>query len=114
MTPERDQKLVIAVVQQADADRLLKALAARDYGAAVLSSTGGFLRRGNATILTLSAASAVDEVLSTIRSSVGAHSELRGAGGGESAPGPHGARVSGGASVWVVDADLAGFVAARA
>jgi len=44
-------KFVIAIIQDYDADRLLRAIAERGLQATKISSTGGFLRMGNATIL---------------------------------------------------------------
>lgn len=44
-------KLVIAVVQDYDADRLLRAVTAAGFRATRIASMGGFLRMGNATVL---------------------------------------------------------------
>lgn len=44
-------KFVIAIVQDYDCDRLLRAIAERDLRATKISSTGGFLRMGNATVM---------------------------------------------------------------
>lgn len=44
-------KLVIAVVQDYDADRLLRSVTAAGFRATRIASMGGFLRMGNATIL---------------------------------------------------------------
>ena len=44
-------KLVIIIASDADADRLMKGLVERGYPATKISSTGGFLHRGNATVL---------------------------------------------------------------
>jgi uncharacterized protein YaaQ len=44
-------KLVIAIVQNDDADDLIDALTSADYRATRLASTGGFLRQGNTTII---------------------------------------------------------------
>ena len=43
-------KLVIAIVQDYDSDRLLKAISGAGLYATRLSSTGGFLRSGNKTV----------------------------------------------------------------
>ena len=45
------KKLVIAVVQNDDADNVVDALLDQDFRATRLASTGGFLRRGNTTLL---------------------------------------------------------------
>jgi uncharacterized protein YaaQ len=45
-------KLVLTVVQEKDVGRLIDALTEAGVQATMLASTGGFLREGNATILT--------------------------------------------------------------
>jgi uncharacterized protein YaaQ len=45
-------KLVLTIVQEKDANRLIDALNEANIHATMLASTGGFLREGNATILT--------------------------------------------------------------
>lgn len=44
-------KLVMSIVQSDDAGRLVNALTRAGYRATTISTTGGFLRQGNATIL---------------------------------------------------------------
>ncbi|RSL28907.1 hypothetical protein D7Z54_34035 [Salibacterium salarium] len=44
-------KLIVAVVQDKDSNRLSNALVEHDYRATKLASTGGFLRAGNTTFL---------------------------------------------------------------
>ncbi|NLU41702.1 MAG: hypothetical protein GXX08_05835 [Firmicutes bacterium] len=44
-------KLIIAVVQDQDVDRLVDALMDEGYRATKLASTGGFLKSGNTTLL---------------------------------------------------------------
>lgn len=44
-------RLVIAVIQDYDAGRLLSALTAERLGATRIASAGGFLRAGNTTVL---------------------------------------------------------------
>lgn len=44
-------KLVIAIIQDRDANDLLQSLVASGYRATKLASTGGFLRGGNTTML---------------------------------------------------------------
>ncbi len=68
-------KLVIIISSDADADRLMKALIERGYPATKISSTGGFLHRGNATILSGVEANEVDQVLTMVRSECHARSE---------------------------------------
>jgi uncharacterized protein YaaQ len=44
-------KLVIAIVRDIDAGPVIEQLVGRDYRVTRVASTGGFLRRGNATLL---------------------------------------------------------------
>ena len=45
-------KLVVAIIQDQDAGRAVDELIARGFGATRINTAGGFLKRGNATILT--------------------------------------------------------------
>lgn len=60
-------KLIIAVVQNEDADSVIDALLESDFRATRLASTGGFLRRGNTTIMIGVQDHQVDRVLDLIR-----------------------------------------------
>ena len=60
-------KFVIAIVQDYDSDRLLRAITERGFRATKISSTGGFLRMGNATIFVGVEAGKVAEVIELIR-----------------------------------------------
>lgn len=44
-------KLLIAIVQDEDAGKLVSALMSEGYGVTKLATTGGFLRAGNTTLL---------------------------------------------------------------
>ncbi len=44
-------KLIVAIVQNDDADDLIDGLTSAHFGATRLASTGGFLRQGNTTII---------------------------------------------------------------
>ncbi|MGH2535668.1 MAG: cyclic-di-AMP receptor [Thermomicrobiales bacterium] len=44
-------KLIVAIVQDYDCDRLLQAVSGAGLGATRIASTGGFLRTGNTTVL---------------------------------------------------------------
>lgn len=44
-------KLIIAIVQDEDASRLISDLMSEDYRVTKLATTGGFLRAGNTTLL---------------------------------------------------------------
>lgn len=60
-------KLIITVVQNKDADEVVDALVAADFRATRFASTGGFLRRGNTTIMIGVQDQQVDQVLDIIR-----------------------------------------------
>jgi uncharacterized protein YaaQ len=60
-------KLVLAMVQASDARRLLDALMAGGYRATRVSTVGGFLVRGNATILIGVQDEQVEAVLGILR-----------------------------------------------
>lgn len=61
------KKLIIAVVQNEDADAVVDALLEAEYRATRLASTGGFLRRGNTTLMIGADEDQVDTVLNMIR-----------------------------------------------
>ena len=60
-------KLVVAVVQDQDSNRLSNALTKDGFRATKLASTGGFLRSGNTTFLIGTEDSLVPNVLDLIR-----------------------------------------------
>jgi len=62
-------KLIMSIVNNDDSRNLLDRLAQRGFGATLISTTGGFLREGNATIFVGVDDEKVDEVLSIIRQS---------------------------------------------
>jgi len=61
------KKLIIAVVQNEDADGVVDALLEAEFRATRLASTGGFLRRGNTTLMIGADEGDVDDVLDLIR-----------------------------------------------
>lgn len=61
------KKLVIAVVQNEDADAVVDALLGQEFRATRLASTGGFLRRGNTTLMIGSDEDQVDQILDIVR-----------------------------------------------
>lgn len=61
------KKLIIAVVQNEDADAVVDALLEDEFRATRLASTGGFLRRGNTTLMIGADEEQVDTVLDLIR-----------------------------------------------
>ena len=60
-------KLIISIVQSDDAGRLVTALTEGGYRATTISTTGGFLRQGNATILVGTEDDQVELVLQLIQ-----------------------------------------------
>lgn len=60
-------KLVIAIIQAYDSDRLLRAITSAGLRATKMVSTGGFLRMANATVLMGVEDERVDECLEIIR-----------------------------------------------
>jgi len=78
------KKLIIAVVQNEDADAVVDALLEEEFRATRLASTGGFLRRGNTTLMIGADESQVDSVLDLIKQHAHAAGEAPSA--GQSAP----------------------------
>ncbi len=70
-----DQKLIVVITSNDEADALIKKLVERGYPATKVSSTGGFLRRGNATIFSGVEASDLDNVIAIIRHECKARTE---------------------------------------
>jgi uncharacterized protein YaaQ len=60
-------KFVIAIVQDYDCDRLLRAITEKGLRATKISSTGGFLRMGNATVFICVEDARVPETIDLIR-----------------------------------------------
>lgn len=60
-------KLIITVVQNKDADEVVDALVSAEFRATRFASTGGFLRRGNTTIMIGVQDHQVEQVLDIIR-----------------------------------------------
>lgn len=51
LSKKRPMKLVIAIVQDEDADPVVRELIESGFSVTKIGSTGGFLRRGNATLV---------------------------------------------------------------
>ena len=66
-------KLIVAIVQREDSDRLLDELIGAGHRATLISTTGGFLRAGNATVL----AGVEDEQLSAVMQTIQANCSAR-------------------------------------
>jgi len=75
MQPESHLKLVIIIASDADAEKLTRKLVEQGYPATKVSSTGGFLRKGNATILSGVEANEVDGIIAMVRSEARARTE---------------------------------------
>jgi uncharacterized protein YaaQ len=103
-------KLLIAVIQSDDASVLMDALVRHEIGVTRIDTAGGFLRRGNSTIVIGVEADRVDEVLGLIQSNCRTRLEyvtpaMAGAEIGElSAISPIEVQV-GGATIWITDVD---------
>jgi uncharacterized protein YaaQ len=69
-------KLVVVIAADSDADRLIKQLIGRGYPATKISSTGGFLRRGSATVLSGVEADEIDDILAIVRAECHARTEF--------------------------------------
>jgi uncharacterized protein YaaQ len=63
-------KLIIAILQDSDADKVTQALTADDFRVTRIASTGGFLRRGVVTLLIGLDDSRVDAGIEVIRANV--------------------------------------------
>ena len=73
---QASQKLFIVITADDEADALIRKLVERGYPATKVSSTGGFLRRGNATILSGIDGDDVDSVMAIVREECKARTEL--------------------------------------
>ncbi len=91
------KKLIIAVVQNEDADNVVDALLEGDFRATRLASTGGFLRRGNTTLMIGADEDQVDHVMDLIKRQARS--------GAAPADQPSGASVPAAATVFVLDLD---------
>ena len=69
-------KMVIAIVQDLDSQRLSTALTNNNFRTTKLASTGGFLRAGNTTFLTGVEDARVDELLSLINKNCGNREQI--------------------------------------
>jgi uncharacterized protein YaaQ len=70
-------KFLIAIVQDYDCDRMLRAVTAGGFRATRISSTGGFLRTGNTTVLMGIEDEKVERCISLIRHSCQSRSEVK-------------------------------------
>ena len=68
-------KMVVSIVNSSDVRGLTDALVRKGYRATEISTTGGFLRRGNSTLLIGTEDEKVDDVLGIIRDNCPARTE---------------------------------------
>lgn len=103
-------KLIIAIVQDDDANRLISALMEKNIGVTKLATTGGFLRAGNTTLISGVEDEKLDEALSVIektcksREQVMASTQPLGSTGSVYVPYPVHVRI-GGATVFVLEVE---------
>ena len=104
-------KLMIAIVQDEDAGRLVNELMDEGFGATKLATTGGFLKSGNTTLLIGADESRVEEAISVIESVckcrkqlTTTHTSVSEVGGGGFSPAPIEVTV-GGATLFVLSVD---------
>lgn len=69
-------KLIIAVIQDKDSNRLSDALVDQEFQATKLASTGGFLKAGNTTFMIGVEDAKVDEVLAIIKENCESREQL--------------------------------------
>jgi uncharacterized protein YaaQ len=62
-----EQKLIVVITSNDEADALIRKLVERGYPATKVSSTGGFLRKGNATIFSGVESGDIENVIALIR-----------------------------------------------
>lgn len=60
-------KLIIAVVQDKDSNKLITALSSKNFQTTKLATTGGFLKEGNTTLMVGCEDEHVDEALEVIK-----------------------------------------------
>ena len=73
---EPETKLLIVITADDEADNVINKLVERGYPATKVSSTGGFLRRGSATIFSGVDAADVEAVMGIIREECKARTEF--------------------------------------
>ncbi len=104
-------KLIIAIVQDEDAGRLINTMMKEGYGITKLATTGGFLRSGNTTLLAGVEEEKLDECLGIIENVCKSRKQVVNAGLGSFNSVPMNAGVNGveitvgGATVFVMDVE---------
>ena len=102
-------KLIVAIVQDEDAVRLVGALMEKGYGVTKLATTGGFLRAGNTTLISgveddklPEALSIIEKICKSREQITASTSPMSGGAGGVYVPYPIKVTV-GGATVFVLE-----------
>ena len=105
-------KLIVAIVQDEDAGRLVSALMDKGFGVTKLATTGGFLRAGNSTLMSGVEDERLDEALGVIETICKSREQITASTaplGGHAAGGvyvPYPVRVTvGGATVFVLEVE---------
>ena len=103
-------KLIVAIVQDEDAGRLVSALMDKGFGVTKLATTGGFLRAGNSTLMSGVEDERLDEALGVIETICKSREQITASTaplGGHAAGGvyvPYPIRVTvGGATIFVLE-----------
>lgn len=60
-------KLLVVIIQSRDSENVLDRLIEADFGVTHIASTGGFLRKGNATLLIATEEERVEQAMEVIR-----------------------------------------------
>ena len=71
-------KMIYAIVRNDNEDDVVTQLTQHHYSVTRLSTTGGFLRKGNTTLMIGADDEKVDEVISLIKQECGQHQKLTG------------------------------------
>lgn len=69
-------KMIYAIIQPQDADNVIEILNQHSFMVTKLSSTGGFLRKGNATLMVGTPKEKVDEVLQILKAECGKRKQM--------------------------------------
>lgn len=69
-------KLIVGIVHSDDAEALIRVLEQKGQRCTLISTTGGFLREGNATVLIGADENQVDQVLDVIKENCHARTQL--------------------------------------
>jgi uncharacterized protein YaaQ len=76
MKGAENMKLILAVIQDQDSNKLLKALVDHNFRATKLASTGGFLKSGNTTFMIGTEDIRVDKALQIIKENCQSRDQL--------------------------------------